>query len=382
MLSLNYPSAAKSHVNYIDNTSSRSESSGGSKGSKKTVKTYTYTKHTTTEEFSSAEKNFIGPRINPSYSQATTVPPPYTPDRDVPAAYEKSFATQPGDELVVELFVEPPTEAEVIDLVVPDKSPSYEPGEPFASDKPVDIVVDGEILYAPRDLCLKRSGTCGFGPTTPSGKPPPKKKTDTCPSDEKKSYRKESASLTAAAISFDKENAERSYQAAAPYAVHSNAGATMHATSKRVPFRKDKTTGLQAFDSYVNRKTPKTIQSVIAPDSKNKISLRAPDSPILLFKEEEEVVVDEVNSDKPTNKKGWRLKAAAYKDAASFKHVMKPKKADVLATRVANAARKVARAVDKEAEDVHGDILQDIRVGLFDAERAKAIVDGYGADPN
>lgn len=72
------------------------------------------------------------------------------------------------------------------------------------------------------------------------------------------------------------------------------------------------------------------------------------------------------------------MKDSAYKDEFAFEKAIIIKKADVVANRVANAVRKIVRATDKEANEVYGDILLDIRLGIWRPVQAKAYVNAYG----
>jgi len=191
----------------------------------------------------------------------------------------------------------------------------------------------------------------------------PKKKPDVCPSDEKQARKVKDKE--------DKENDE-AFAAAAPY-FFNNSECEPLQQGKAIPFRKDLTTAKDAVKGWKERKTP-TVQSVIAPDSKKKISCKPPPPDPTPSKSH----VDFEDDVLPPTKPGvWSLKDSAYKDEFAFLKAVKVEKADVLANRVANAARKIARATDKEGDEVFGDILMEIRIGIWRPAEAKGHVNAF-----
>ena len=213
-------------------------------------------------------------------------------------------------------------------------------------------------------------------PCTPSGKSPPKKKADTCPSDEKKANR-----------GNNKEN--ESFLVVAPYSVHSNSEDNGKQSSKMVPYKKDKQDPESALADYKERmdkkvapKTfPKSKQTVVAADRNNNIAFRAVPSPPPPPPLEKPALVGKVNKKKKKKEteSEWSLKPAAHQDAAAFKWGVHVKRAHVNSKRCAAAVGRITRATDKEADDVYGEILIDIGCGRFDPVKAKEMVDRFNA---
>ena len=159
-------------------------------------------------------------------------------------------------------------------------------------------------------------------------------------------------------------------------------------SSKKVVFRADKKNQLQAVAEFkgceANRTaTPaikgRTLQSVVGPGSKNKIVCKLSDH-VPEF-EDKVVVADVVQSsaknDKKINKNPWVLGDKAHKDSCAFMSAIQIKQSGVIAEKVANAAKREARAVAKESWDVYGHVLADIKTSGFDPEVAKAFVDAF-----
>jgi len=140
-----------------------------------------------------------------------------------------------------------------------------------------------------------------------------------------------------------------------------------------VVHRKDKTTGPAAVAALKERLL--AIQTVIAPDSKNKVSCKVPSIKKLTTNEDE--VFEEPAPAKTDQKNYWLLSDRAYKSAAAFKNAVHVRRAGVIADKCASENRKIARAIDKEADDLFGDLLLDARAGLFNAEKAHLIVASF-----
>jgi len=71
------------------------------------------------------------------------------------------------------------------------------------------------------------------------------------------------------------------------------------------------------------------------------------------------------------------VKPGAYKSAEAFVKAAIIREAALSADRTGREQKKIVRATIKEAHDVYGDILVDIRLGRFDPVAAKRYVDGF-----
>jgi len=312
--------------------------------------------------------------VDPSYSEATTVPYTYTPDF-------RAEVGPPTARVLDVSFAHPPPEAVVLDLSGVDcPSPKFEVKVETHDDEDSNHPADAWYNE------MKRRGYCKSPPDTPSGASPPKKKPDTCPSDEKRppmDKRPDVEKIREHLEDMEKENSVKAFAAAAPYFYNNSERNTKQQSGKTVIFRKDQTTAADAFKGYEERKTPKPfVQSVIAPNSRNQISFKKPSPPPV--RSNDDVVVVEEKSDQPAYKRScWKLKDSAYKDEHAFKKAIVMKKADVMANHIANSTRKIVRATDKEADEVFSDILLDIKLHLYNPATARSMVEDWmNANPN
>lgn len=358
MLSSNFPAAVAAGLHSL----SKSTTASGCT----TIESFTCTRETTLDS-SADEKNVTrrGDFVqDPNCSDLTTVAYPWTPEAgghyrsvkktgnlDVSRVLDIAFVDSvPSDSLVVDLSKLPPS-PKVIIKTEPDSEPDSE---------------DDDVPLA----TLKRPD-CGvaFSPATPSGRSPPKKKNDSCPSDEKLFGRKPKA------VVDEKENVE-AFVVAAPCAVKWNAETTAKQSSHRLPFGKDKDTCLTALGAHNARKSlPKKThqvgpgtQTAIAPDSRNKVSCKVAD-----------LVVDfeKIKPNEWSKVDDWKLKPGACKSPEAFVKASIVREAALSADRTGREEKKIVRATIKEAHDVYGDILVDIRLGRFDPVAAKRYVDGF-----
>ena len=333
----------------------RSVSSENSKkssisGMTTTTESFTYMKEIKTNDGTPAAV----PGVHSTYSTATTVAADYSPRR-------APQADPPTARVLDVAFADPPQDAVVVDLSAMEDSPTkvVVKVETIGDDSP-------QSFYAQ----MKKLGYCASPPDTPSGKSPPKKKPDTCPSNEKLFGRK----ARVVDVPEDKENEDK-FVAAAPYFYHNSERHPLQ-SGKAITHRKDQMNQKDAVLGWKNRKSTKTVQSVIAPDSKKKIACKAPPPDPTPTKTE--TMCDEEPMFPPTKQGVWSLKESACKDEFAFQRAVKVKKADVVANRVANAARKIARATDREADEVYSDIMMEIRLGIWRPAEAKAHVNAYG----
>ena len=302
----------------------------------------------------------------PRYSELTTVAAVHTPNK---ASMESSDHTPVARVLDV-AFADPQPDAVVVDLSYIENSPLVVKVKVETKDAEEEEAESPESFYTQ----MKRLGYCASPPDTPSGRSPPKKKTDTCPSDEKRAAR---------LAVCDEEYKENAFAAVAPYFYHNGEGNPKQA-SKSVAFRKDKTNAADAHKGWKQRKNtpkPQTMQTIIAPDSKNKLTWKIPppkpapkkedldvESILELLEKKEDQAADSYK------KSCWKLKDSAYKNEFAFKKAIITKKADVMCNRIANKTKVIVRGVDKEAEECFGDILMDIRLHLWNPANAKAFV--------
>jgi len=201
MLSSNFPSAARARLASMSKSSSSTASDSG--GSTTVSESFTYTKKTETHGVNDSKKTpFVAPFLPKPHSQATTAPHPWTPEA---ASYSFSSEETPTDRVLEVSFAEPPPGAVVVDLsAITSPEPEakvivkVEPEEPTNED-PIEAFCQE----------CKRRGYAASPPDTPTSKQPPKKKADSCPSDEKKAKSKERVVVD----SDDKENA---FKVAAP----------------------------------------------------------------------------------------------------------------------------------------------------------------------
>ena len=231
---------------------------------------------------------------------------------------------------------------------------------------------------------LKRNQPELLLPATPTSKPPPKKKSDTCPSDEKLFGRKAKV-----VEQVNKENQCDTFASVAPYSVYSNSEDTARDASKKLLCRGDKETQLSAFTKFKNKDksqkilgtTKPTKQSVITGDHNNNISFRVPTPPPLQpVKQPTTKKKENTGGELYAKKSGeWSLGTAAYKSATAFKNAARTRRSSVSANRGKDAVAKIIRATDKESEDVYGEILGLIRIGKFDPAKAKVYVDSFEA---
>jgi len=295
----------------------------------------------------------LGPDFD-NYSTATTVP-------CAPNVYAVFETEAPAKKVV----------SEVVDI-------SNEPSPVSSlecSEKRTLCTLDDDMKLS--DLrysqMAKRGASAYADPSTPSGKSPPKKKPDTCPSDEKKAICESKIN--------NKEN--ESFSTVAPYSVCSNSEDTNKQSSKMLPCRKDKQDQVSALADYKNRMEKKISkqeakpqkQTVVAGDKNNNITFRAVQPPPPPLKQPS--YVGKVTKKKNKVESEWALKPSACQSAAAFKWAVHIKRAHVTSKRCAAAIGKVSRAADKEADDVYGELLIDVGCGRFDPVKAKEMIDSF-----
>jgi len=342
MLSSNFPHAARARVHAAGSVSAGSTNF--------TVESFTYTRETSVANAPPMSPKSLHDDFE-RYSQATTVV--YTPNA---------------------VTAKPPP-PEVVDVEANVLRETLTGNDADISDMSSHGSPDSDILLI--DLIQKKrpSKSVQKTPTTPTDASPPKKKADTCPSDEKKFMQRE-VEIVAIEVKdsndecSNKENA--AFASVAPCSVHSNSENSNH-SSKRVMFRGDVKTAPDAVRAFIDRNNP-TLQTVISADSNNNITHRAPrpPPPPPIKKETTEIVVTKNNK---TKKSEWALKDAAYKNEHTFRAAMRIKKGEIFSNRIKLANAKIARAFEKEAEDVFGELLMDIAIGVYNPAKAKVSVE-------